>query len=233
MFMGQSHKAKWSYIAMKRFFHIVLGALLGGVLLGIPCFYAGFSRGQEKISNIDQIRTACDMLLRKASTSNNPEELEALRRFSYDTLRAVYFSGDTYGYKYSPEEWEGLLSALLEYELYFFARTKTADEVLRKGMARHMDAYCRAMPFWNTTTSNRQESVNCGVFGIYLMWYKEADKSGFDEFCLNHTNNVYATKALSKMADLEERKKQRALRPSIKTKTANNPAPSTTGINGR
>jgi hypothetical protein len=225
---------------MRRFFHIFLGAVLGGVLFGIPCFYAGHARGKDRKPNIEEMYEAYDSLLHKACTSNNPEELETVRRFSYATLNAAYFSGDTYGYKYSPEEWEQVLPALVEYELAFVRRTKTTDESIRKGIARHMDAYCRAMPFWSSTPSNRQEKVCRAVFGLYLKWYKEADKSGFDAFCLDHTTNMYVTNALSIMADLEEREKRKSPRSFVKSKNGtqqgdpSNPlSPSAQGSDGR
>jgi hypothetical protein len=225
---------------MKRYFHIIMGAVLGGVLFGVPCFYVGHARGKDKKPKIEEMYAAYDTLLHEASTSDNPEELTDIRTFSYAALRDAYFSGDRYGYKYSPEEWEEMFPALIEYELAFLMRTKTTDESIKKGVAKHMDAYCRAMPFWSNTKSNRQERLHCGVFGIHLLWYKEADKNGFDEFCLTHTNNVYAIKALAVMADLEERKKQRSTRSVDKVKkgaqpsaTSNTQSPSAQGAGGR
>lgn len=214
---------------MRRYLHIILGGVLGGVLIGVPCFYVGKARGKEKKPNIDEMYKAYDSLLHEACTSNNPEELETVRRFSYATLNAAYFSGDTYGYKYSPKEWEQILPALVEYELDFVKRTKTTEESIRKGIARHMDAYCRAMPFWSTTESSRQDKVYRAVLGLYLKWYKEADRSGFDAFCLDHTTNMYVTNALSIMADLEERAKRASPRSFDTIKNGAQPgAPSNT-----
>ena len=210
------------------------------MLFGIPCFYAGHARGKDKKPNIDDMYAAYDTLLHKASISNKPEELETVRRFSYATLRDAYFSGDTYGYKYSPEGWEEMLPALIEYELAFMMRTKTTDESTREAIAKHLDAYCRAMPFWSSAQSKRQEKLHCGVFGIYLKWYKEADKRGFDAFCLGHTNNVYVSHALSVMADLEERAKRKSPRSIERIKTGAQPSdpsnphsPSAQGPDGR
>jgi hypothetical protein len=209
---------------MRKLFQILLIAALGGVLFGIPCFYAGYTHGKNKKPSIDEMRVAYDALLYKASTNNNPEELKDLRRFSYDTFRAANFSGDRYGYKYSPEGWEGMFPALLEYELAYMLRTKTTDESTRESIAKHLNAYCRAMPFWSASKSNRLERVHCGVLGIYLGWYKEADKGGFDTFCLDNTNNVYVSHALSVMVDLEERKKQNSRRSFDRTKTGTQPS---------
>lgn len=182
--------------------------MLGGILFGVPCFYAGHARGKEKKPNIDEMYVAYDSLLHKACTSNNPEELKTVRRFSYATLSGAYFMGDRYGYKYSPEGWEGMFAALTEYELAFMVRIKTTDESMRESMAKHMDAYCRAMPFWSSTQPKRQEKVDCAVLGSYLKSFKEIDKRGFDALCLSHSNNTYVTHALSIMIDLEEQAKQ-------------------------
>ena len=209
---------------MKKIFQIVLIAMAGGVLFGIPCFYAGYARGKDKKPSIDEMRVAYDALLYRASTNNNPEALEDLRRLSFDALRAAYFSGDRYGYKYSPEGWDGGLPALIEYELAYLKRTKTTDESTKESFAKHLNAYCRAMPFWSTDHSNRLERVYSGVLGIYLQWYKEADKRGFDTFCFDNTNNVYVNHALSVMVDLEARKKQNSRRSFDRTKTGSQPS---------